>query len=72
MLHKSEIAPGADTWDDGLCKTLIYQLWALRRNMLDYERELGPWLGGVAPDYQASARKLAHYLALRETDHRAL
>lgn len=65
-------APGADTWDDGVCKTLIGQLWALRQSMLDYERGAGSLLRGVTPAFCASARNLTHYLALRETDHRQL
>ncbi len=72
MQPKNQEAAMMDTWDAGVCKALIDQLWALRRNMLDYERELGSWLAGIVPDYQASARNLAHYLALRETDQRKL
>lgn len=40
--------------------------------MLDYERKLGALLECTSPDYQSSARNLAHYLALRETDQRSL
>lgn len=40
--------------------------------MLDYERKLGSLLECTSPDYQSSARNLAHYLALRETDQRSL
>lgn len=72
MQNKSQEVPGTETWDDTVCRSLIEQLWALRLNMLDYERKLDSWLESIAPDYQASARNLAHYLALRETDHRAL
>lgn len=71
-IHAAHEAAGADTWDDGVCKKLIDQLWALRRNMLDYERKLAPMLERTSPDYQSSARNLAHYLALRETDQRSL
>lgn len=72
MQHKKQESALPETWDDGVCKALIEQLWALRHDMLDYERKLGSWLEDIAPDYQASARNLAHYLALRETDHRQL
>ena len=62
----------ADTWDVGVCKSLIEQLWLLRQSMLDYESTLAPWLDGVDPSYRESARNLAHYLALRQSDRRLL
>lgn len=62
----------ADTWDDSVCKALIDQLWTLRGRMLDYEKGVAAWLHDVTPDYRSSARNLAHYLAFRETDQRAL
>jgi pyruvate kinase len=61
-----------DTWDEGVCKTLIDQLWSLRAGMLAHEAKLKPWLVEVDRGYRASARNLAHYLALRQNDHRLL
>lgn len=60
------------TWDESACRTLIEQLWSLRNSMLENEAALAPWLGSVDPGYQASARNLAHYLALRRSDRRPL
>lgn len=62
----------ADTWDAGQCPAIIEQLWALRRTMLDYEAVLAPHLERISPAYSASARNLAHYLALRQSDRRPL
>ena len=61
-----------DTWDAGVCKALIDQLWSLRASMLENEANLAAWLGSVDPGYKASARNLAHYLALRRSDRRPL
>ena len=61
-----------DAWDEGACKALIAQLWSLRSRMLKHETTLERWLGSVAPRYRASARNLAHYLALRRSDQRPL
>ncbi|TRZ90529.1 MAG: pyruvate kinase [Rhodocyclaceae bacterium] len=61
-----------DTWDKGESKAIIDQLWALRESMLEMEATLGSCLEGVAPVYRASARNLAHYLALRQHDRRPL
>ena len=60
------------SWDAGVCAALIEQLWSLRQRMLDNEAGLAPLLAGVAPGYRASARNLAHYLALRQSDRRPL
>lgn len=61
-----------DTWNDGECKAVIEQLGTLRQSMLDHEVSLTRLLSGVDPVYRASARNLAHYLALRQMDRRAL
>jgi len=62
----------ANTWDEGMCKALIEQLWSLRESMRENEAALAPWLEGIDPGYQSSARNLAHYLALRRSDRRPL
>lgn len=59
-------------WDQQVCLALIDELWSLRRHMLAYEKRLAKTLARVSPDYRASARNLAHYLALREEDRRPL
>ena len=61
-----------DSWDEGVCKALIDQLWTLRASMLENEATLARWLGSVDAGYRASARNLAHYLALRQNDRRPL
>ena len=61
-----------DTWDESACHALIEQLWSLRKSMLENEAALAPWLDGVDSGYRASARNLAHYLALRHIDRRPL
>ena len=61
-----------DTWNEEVCKALIGQLWSLRQAMLRHETALAPWLNRVDPGYRASARNLAHYLALRQDDLRPL
>ena len=62
----------ADTWDKGESEAIIEQLWALRDDMLGMEATLAPYLESVAPVYRPSARNLAHYLALRQSDRRPL
>ncbi|MEI8164495.1 MAG: pyruvate kinase [Betaproteobacteria bacterium] len=62
----------ADTWDKGESKAIIEQLWTLREGMLEMEATLAPYLESVAPVYRPSARNLAHYLALRQSDRRPL
>ena len=61
-----------DTWDPAVCDALIAQLWALRTSLLKHETALQSWLEQVDPSYRASARNLAHYLALRQKDWRPL
>lgn len=71
-MRKNRRQQVVDTWDEGGCKALIEQLWSLRSNMLENEATLAHWLGSVDPGYRASARNLAHYLALRQSDRRPL
>ena len=71
-MDRARQEPAAFTWDEALCKALIEQLWSLRQSMMACETALAPWLAGVHSDYQASARNLAHYLALRQADQRSL
>jgi len=53
-------------------ETIISQLLSVRKSMHTQEAALAPWLKGVNPSYRASARNLAHYLALRHSDLRLL
>jgi pyruvate kinase len=69
--HHHERLP-ADAWDEDECKGVIEKLWALRAAMQASEKRLAPLVGGADATYQASARNLAHYLALRHDDQRAL
>jgi pyruvate kinase len=64
--------PPADAWDEDECKGVIEKLWALRAAMQASEKRLAPLVSGADATYQASARNLAHYLALRHDDQRAL
>lgn len=58
--------------DKSVYKSLVEQLWSLRKCMQEQESVLAPWLVGVDPSYSASARNFAHYLALRHADRRPL
>ena len=71
-MRKKAQAQLVDTWDEGVCKSLIEQLWSLRTSMLENEATLAHWLESVDLSYKASARNLAHYLALRQHDRRPL
>jgi len=66
---KSEMA---NVEDKVVYKSLIEQLWSLRKSMQEQESVLAPWLVGVDPSYRASARNFAHYVALRHADRRPL
>jgi pyruvate kinase len=59
-------------WDAPLCAALIDELQALRSAMLAHEQALAPWIAAAHPERSASARNLAHYLAMRSIDARAL
>jgi len=59
-------------WNRGELHALIDELWSLRYGMLQHEQSLAARLAYISPDYQASARNLAHYLTLRQADRRPL
>ena len=71
-LQRIKQAQQSDAWDDGLCSALIKELWSLRESLLAQELSSAPWLKRVDPGFRASARNLAHYLALRRGDRRPL
>lgn len=62
----------AGDWDEVHCDVLIDELWQLRESMLEVESQLAAQIKAVGRDYRPSARNLAHYLALRQKDHRLL
>ena len=70
--HGQPLHQNDDAWDEAECKDVITRLWALRAAMQANESRLAPWLRGADATWQASARNLAHYLALRQDDQRAL
>jgi pyruvate kinase len=59
-------------WDIPDCASLIEELQALRRSMVAAESRLAAELRTANPAQLASARNLAHYLAMRGHDIRAL
>ena len=59
-------------WDDAACETLIHDLWALRKALLDSQARLEPLLKSVDEAHRPSAVNLVHYLALRQVDLRPL
>lgn len=59
-------------WDAEVCRELIGELEALRKNMLDHEASQSARLEAVSAEYRASARNLLHYLVLRREDRRLL
>lgn len=65
-------SPDWDPDDPDVCRWLAKQLWDLRGHLLAQEAAASHVLAQVAPDHQASARNLLHYLALRQQDHREL
>jgi pyruvate kinase len=65
-------AAPALAWDARHCAELIDELQALRSAMLAHERTLAPWIAQAGAARRASARNLAHYLALRAADLREL
>lgn len=70
--HGQPLHQPDDAWDEAECKDVIAGLWALRSDMQANETRLAPWLRGADATWQASARNLAHYLALRQEDRREL
>jgi pyruvate kinase len=71
-MHTKKKSQFTDTWDEDECKAVIAQLWDLRESMQAYELSLTPLLQSIDSSYKASARNLAHYLALRHSDRRDL
>ncbi len=59
-------------WHPRTCHALMDELWNLRRSMQHTESAWAARIRNVSPDFRASARNLAHYLALREQDRREL
>ncbi len=59
-------------WDPSVCRSLIDQLWSIRRSMLANAQRLAPWMNGLDAGRMPSALNLAHYLALRQIDLRPL
>jgi len=59
-------------WNLAAITALIDDLGSLRNSMLEHENALAPWVDAVAPGHRASAVNLAHYLALRQVDLRAI
>ena len=72
MVQAKKIREQKIVSDEALYKSLIEQLWSLRKCMQEQESVLAPWLVGVSASYRASARNFAHYLALRHADRRPL
>lgn len=67
-----QAAPAGSAWDAPACHALIDELLALRGTMLAHEQQLGAWITETGSGRSASARNLAHYLALRGSDLRGL
>jgi len=61
-----------EAWNRDAVDSLIAELSALRAGMVAFEAGLTSRLRSVEPAFAASARNLAHYLALRRTDIRVL
>ncbi len=59
-------------WDRHTCLALIDELNQLRATLLEHERAMQPSIDNLAAEQRTSARNLAHYLALRRQDLRAL
>jgi pyruvate kinase len=65
-------SPTTTSFDPDECARLCTELLALRQDLLDHERGLAIWIGRAGHAHEASARNLAHFLALREHDLRDL
>jgi pyruvate kinase len=61
-----------ENWDTEECRSLISELWQLRESLLAHAAAIQSSIDGVASSRRASACNLAHYLALRFSDHRPL
>jgi len=53
-------------------RALVKELSTLRDDMVAREAGLAQWIDGTDASYRPSARNLAHYLALRQSDRRPL
>lgn len=62
----------SETWESGVCEALIDELWSLRQSMISQAARLDWASLGIDPAHTASAINLAHYLAMRRFDLRAL
>jgi pyruvate kinase len=72
IMTTTSINPAVSGWDAVEGAALIDALWALRAAMLEREQRLAPRLAEIDPAQRMSAINLAHYLALRHVDMRAL
>jgi pyruvate kinase len=72
MGPNAAVASEGQGWDRGEIESLVVQLSTLRSAIVACESGLAPRLRGVEPSFAASARNLAHYLALRRPDLRLL
>ncbi len=73
MEHSVETGlPREAAWERAECQALLVELQGLRRAMADCEQRLAGWIAAVHPSQAASARNLAHYLAMRSVDARGL
>jgi pyruvate kinase len=59
-------------WNEEVCESIMAQLWALRKAMLQRESGMQAALEQVLPAHRDSARNLIHYLSLRAVDLRGL
>ncbi|MGA2664214.1 MAG: pyruvate kinase [Nitrososphaerales archaeon] len=65
----TQLEPGSRA---DLYRELLAQVSALRSSMLEVEAKTLPRVGAIRPENAESATNLAHYLALRRSDVRAL
>ncbi|MBL8352030.1 MAG: pyruvate kinase [Burkholderiaceae bacterium] len=59
-------------WDESAVESLIRELWALRKALLERQDRLEPLLRTLDAGHRPSAINLVHYLALRQIDLRQL
>ncbi len=70
LIDSPRYRPATNDWNAVDCDSLIDELRLLRRAMMAHEKTLAPWIAEAGHERAASARNLAHYLALRGTDLR--
>ncbi|MCK9215509.1 MAG: pyruvate kinase, partial [Rhodoferax sp.] len=69
----AELLPAhTSLWEEAVCESIMAQLWALRKAMLQRESGMQAALDQTLPEHRDSARNLIHYLSLRAVDLRAL